>query len=855
VNDRAKLRMPKFLSSIALRLVVTVLATGILAFATIGGLAMLRLDYGLKEQADALGHLSARQIANRLDGEAQLARARIEAIGSETSLRLRQIAQRADVAKAVASRNDITIRELLATIAKTSEVQRLIAFDKDGVPIGVNETADLLAVNAEVLNSDLASNLHSVLKENSRSNPRGHQGTNVVSPGLLDALRLPPQLTIAYEVIEPVFDDFGDLVGALGGLRILSRTEHTLENFSTLSNAGVVIMHGSKVVSGAGPSASFSTMRPDDNGLIRSDSGAHVARCADHDASLNICTFTDASIVTATRDQMFKIGAAETRSLMRQFLFVAAITLLMLVASLLAVVRHATLGLSTLASAAKAVAAGFIDRPFKPLGVGEVYNLGIAFEQMLNNLRASMGKIRQLAFYDGVTGLPNRERLRLDAGKLIEKSKCGALCFLDLDGFKSINDTFGHAAGDLLLRKVSERLTKFFSVIADAKDEDGVTLARVGGDEFVIIIAGEHDHRFLEKMATDLLERFRNPFEINGPHVNIGASIGITIFPEDGANYEELLINADLAMYAAKAKGRNRVAFFTSEISENAKLKLALEQDLKTAIREKQLSVHYQPTISCSDGSVRGVEALARWQHPTLGNIPPERFIAIAEEVGLVQEIDRFVLQRAIEDIGDLIEAREEFILATNVSAASIEDRFFGRDVATLIESANFNPSQLELEITETIAMRDPESVCESIIVLRQLGIRFAIDDFGAGYSNLATLARLQFDTVKLDRSLTAGLASDSEKQTIVRSGLNLASELGFETVVEGIERREDFEFIVNAGATYAQGFLFSAPVAFDELAVWLRPARLGAIAAAALSMRDDREADLFRPNTKVANR
>jgi len=852
----AKAGMPKFLSSIAARLIVTVLATGVLAFAMIGGLAILRLDLGLRDQADALGHLSARHLADRLDSEAQLARARIETIGSETSLRLRQIAQRADISKAIASRNDITILELLTAVAKTSDMQRLIAFDQDGIPIGMSNMVDLLAVNAEIQISDLASDIHSILRDNSRSHPNGHQSTRTMTPGLLKVLGLPSRLTIAHEAFEPVFDDFGDLIGALGGIRILGRTERTLENFSSLSNAGVAIIHGKEIISAAGPKASFSTMDRDSNGLIHSDDGSHVARCADYDASLKVCTYTDASIVTGTRDEMFRVGATETRSLMRQFLVVAAITLLMLVVGLLAGVRHATLGLSTLDAAARAVASGNIDQPFKPLGVGEVYSLGLAFEQMLQNLRASTGKIRQLAFYDGITGLPNREKFRLDSAEIIEESGRGALYFLDLDGFKSINDTFGHKTGDVLLRKVSERLTAFFSKTkyTTGQSKKDVTVARIGGDEFVMIIPGETDNQLLGKIAKDMLEYLCVPIEINGSHMSIGASIGITVYPLDGMSYEELLVNADLAMYASKERGRNKFSFFNSDISEKAKTRLALEQDLKIAVREKQLSVHYQPTISCKDGSIRGVEALARWQHPTLGNVPPERFIAIAEEIGLVHEIDRFVMQHAMREIGGLIDAGVDIALATNVSAAGIEDPFFVGEVAKLIDRAGFDPARLELEITESIAMRDPDAVCKSIAGLRQIGVRFAVDDFGAGYSNLATLARLPFDTVKLDRSLVDDLASDRDKQTIVRIGLTLASELGFDTVVEGIEKMEDFEFVSKAGATFAQGYLFSTPLSFEDLSVFLQTTLLGKIAAKARIEPDTKKPAFVLPTIRVAN-
>jgi diguanylate cyclase (GGDEF)-like protein len=848
--------MPKFLSSIAARLIATVLATGILAFATIGGLAMFRLDLGLRKQAEALGHLSARQLSDRLDGEAQLARARIDAIGSETALRLRQLAERADVARAVASRNDITIRELLASVAKTSDMQRLIAFDPDGIPIGVNDPLDLLAINKGFHNSGFAPELSSILNNNSRSHPRGYQSTHAVPPELLKALRLPVHSEIAHEAFEPVFDDFGELIGALAGFRLLNRTESTLDNFSSLSNAGVVIMHGNEMVSAAGPKAKFSQMSPDGHGLILSDDGAHVARCTDHGASLKVCTFTDASVVTATRDQMFRIGAAETRNLMRQFLAVAAATLVMLVVALLVGVRRATFGLSALASAARTVAAGNIDKPFKPVGVGEIYSLGLAFEWMLANLRDSMRKIRQLAYYDSVTGLANREKFRQDSIEVFGKSPRGSLWFIDLDGFKAINDSFGHKTGDLLLGKVSERLTIFLSELLGTGGAalEQLALGRVGGDEFVMIIPGEVNPEILGRMAKGLLERLCVPFEINGSRVSVGASIGITIFPVDGTGSEELLINADLAMYAAKQRGRNTFAFFTPELSEIARSRLALEQDLKDAVRARQLSVQYQPIVSCQDGTIHGVEALARWNHAELGSIAPERFIPIAEETGLIREIDRFVLQKAIEDIGVLIDNGVSVVLAVNISAATTEDPFLVDETKKLLATSGFDPAKLELEITESVAMRDPDNVTRSIVGLRQLGVRLAIDDFGAGYSNLATLARLPFDTVKLDRSLVGGLALDREKQTIVRLGLALAKELGFDTVAEGIEKMEDFALVANYGATFAQGYLFSAPISMEELWTVLQPSRLGAIAAAAIKSEIDNDPSTARPVIQMAS-
>jgi EAL domain-containing protein (putative c-di-GMP-specific phosphodiesterase class I) len=324
-----------------------------------------------------------------------------------------------------------------------------------------------------------------------------------------------------------------------------------------------------------------------------------------------------------------------------------------------------------------------------------------------------------------------------------------------------------------------------------------------------------------------LIDILRFPFEVGGLRMSIGASVGVTRFPADGTTYEELLINADLAMYSAKKKGRNTFAFFDRQIADNAKARLSLENDLREAVRTQQLAVEYQPKVSCLDGQVCGVEALVRWMHPTTGNVPAQEFINIAEETGLIAEIDRFVLERSLKEIGQLITSGSDVLLSVNVSAADIEDPLFAIETIKLLKKTGFPPARLEFEITESVAMRDHRIVSPHIASLRQLGIRFVIDDFGTGYSNLATLARLPFDGVKLDRSLISNVANDKEKQSIVRIALSLANEFGFETVAEGVETAEDFKFIAEAGTTMAQGFLFSRSLPFEHVAAVLQPRRL----------------------------
>jgi diguanylate cyclase (GGDEF)-like protein len=812
-----------------MRLVAVVLTTGILGLGLIGGSTALRLQQQLSHQAAALGDLSEEQLARRLDGEAQLARARIEVLGADAGSRLRQIAQRADVARAVASNNDVTIRELLSIVASTAGFERLIAFDQTGHVIGTNTPLDLLALNRALEGITLAVDLRAILKENSRSRPRGAESTHELKLHELSALDLPQRHTIAHTAIEPVFDDFGDLIGALAAIRPLGRTERTLENFTSLANAGVVIMTGdNEIVSSAGPEGvGFRGATTRSAGLHRSDDGNYVARCVDYEATLKVCTFASASLVTTTRDQMFQIGEAHTRSLMWQFLASAALALAALVVALLVAVKHFTKGLSELARTAREIAGGNLDVPFHATGVGEVRSLGLAFERMLTHLQASTRKIRQLAFYDTVSRIPNREKMRVDAPALIGSKNSGALFFLDLDGFKSINDTFGHKAGDELLSMVADRLNNLLT----SKGADKSLLARVGGDEFVAIIAGVDTVEAASLSAREMIETLQGSFKLQSNHATIGVSIGIAMYPAQGTTYDDLLIRADLAMYVAKNSGRNTYAFFTPNLIGAARARHALETDLALAIRNEELAVRYQPKVSCADGRISGVEALARWHHPTEGEIPPQRFIKIAEEIGLIMEIDRFVLRRALADIGDLIRAGSKVVLAVNVAATDIEDPHFVKDIVTIVREADFPPAHLEIEVTESVAMRNAEIVRERISLLRKLGIRFAMDDFGAGYSNLSTMARLPFDTVKLDRTLATGVSEDHEKQTILRLALRLANELGFETVVEGVETAEDLQFVAENGATMVQGYIFSPPLSFEEFAVLLQPSLLASAA------------------------
>jgi diguanylate cyclase (GGDEF)-like protein len=807
-------------SSIALRLVAVVLVTGILAFGVLGSLTSLRFNVALEEQATTLGRLSEQQLADRLDSEAQLARARLEGLGLEVATRLRHIAQRADITKAIETRNEVTIRELMNGITTTSGFDRILAFDQSGGILASDAYLSLVQIHGLIPSSNVYEPLLGVLApDNSRSRPNGFENIQEFSDSLATALAFPRGQTVAHLAIEPVFEEFGDLIGALVAIRTLGRSETTLEKFSSIAKVGVVIVKQGEIVSSAGPTGvQFTQPERRSSGLIESDDRRHVARCVDYAASLKVCTFVDASLLTASRDQMFQIEAKQTRTMMNQFLLLAAVTLIALVIALLLVVRHTTRGLSALASAAKAVAHGDLHVKIPATGVGEVYSLSVAFDRMLTNLRKSMGRIEQLAYFDTVTALPNREQIRLAASDLLAKPCAGVFYFVDLDGFKSINDTFGHHYGDLLLKQVANRLVAHCKTLSLGCQEDKKIIGRLSGDEFVVILAHPETPEQAGHIARSIISCLSQPFDISGSQVRIGASVGITMFPGDGSTYETLLVNADLAMYAAKQAGRNGFAFYSSELADQAKKRVCLENDLKVAVQNKQLAVHYQPKVDCSSGQIRGVEALVRWKHPQFGYVSPVTFLGIAEEIKLINEIDLFVIRQSILDIGSLIGAGADLKLAVNVTAAEIENARFLDAIATIIEESNFPPSRFELEVTESVALQSPESVSRRLAPLRQLGVRFAIDDFGAGYSNLATLARLPIDTLKLDRALVRGVGQDSEKQSIVRVALGLAKELGLDSVAEGVESPDEYDYVVREGATMAQGYFCSPALPFCEL-------------------------------------
>ncbi len=427
-------------------------------------------------------------------------------------------------------------------------------------------------------------------------------------------------------------------------------------------------------------------------------------------------------------------------------------------------------------------------------------------------------RLHQLAHYDVVTGLPNRVLFadRLDQA-LAETARHGSMLgviFVDLDRFKSINDSFGHEVGDRLLRSIAERLQTAL------RTED--TVARLAGDEFGVLVPGLGRAEDLARVAHKLLETFQAPFVIDGQPLSTGASLGLTLYPTDERNASGLLRNADGAMYRAKARGGNVFCFFEPGMTMQATDRLALEAELATAIAGDALSVYYQPIKSLPDGQVVAVEALVRWQHPQRGLLLADSFVSVAEECGLIQALGEWVLRQACREIGTL-SSGGALRLAVNVSVGQLKHPGFEQRVVDVLAETGFDPRRLQLEVTEATLLQGADAALEMLRRLHeQHGIHFSIDDFGVGYSSFARLKRLTVSRIKIDPAVLVGDSASPQGAALVSAIVALGRSLGIEVVAEGVESGEQAELLAACGCSELQGFLVSAPLPAQALEHWL---------------------------------
>jgi len=417
--------------------------------------------------------------------------------------------------------------------------------------------------------------------------------------------------------------------------------------------------------------------------------------------------------------------------------------------------------------------------------------------------KRSEERIAHLAHYDALTDLPNRVMFRQQIESEIAALKDGAklaILYIDIDEFKSINDTLGHAVGDELLKIVATRLRRCVG--------NSGFVARLGGDEFAIVQTGIAHHDDVRKLVLPLYDAIRQPYECFGNQLTTDASIGIALAPADGNDLDELLRHADLAMYSAKAAGRRTYRFFEPAMDEGAKARRALEQDLRKALSDGGLEVHYQPVVDITSNEVSGCEALLRWRHPLRGMISPAEFIPIAEETGLINELGDWVLRTACAEAASW---SSPTMLAVNVSPVQFASQTLALRVASALAASGLPASRLELEITETVLIRDDEAALAILHQLRSIGVRIALDDFGTGYSSLSYLQRFPFDKVKIDRSFIRDIASPGGSSSIVQAVVTIAAARDMITTAEGVETTGQLDVLRTLGCTQMQGYLFSA--------------------------------------------
>lgn len=435
---------------------------------------------------------------------------------------------------------------------------------------------------------------------------------------------------------------------------------------------------------------------------------------------------------------------------------------------------------------------------------------------LLSQLDQARMSLQQVAHYDALTNLINRRGFnQIFAEKLIEKTNEGgmlAVLFLDIDHFKRINDSLGHDAGDELLKVLAAHIK------SSVRSHDDV-VARFGGDEFCLLI-DLHDREEARQMAQRIMLKMKEPIELAGRRMVMTTSIGISLFPQDGKTCEELLKNADLALYQSKGGGRNGLNFFSTSMKTRATLELQLEEELRHALREDTgLMLYYQPIYDLKNGQVSKLEALIRWQHPVHGLLVPDRFIAIAEANGLIAELDNWVLRKACEDLAELSrQGCEELKIAVNCSPLNLMREELADEVEQALRAAGVAPERLELEVTENALM---DNIANTLVLLRQiraLGVSLSIDDFGTGYSSLAYLKRLPLNTLKIDRSFIQDIPKATPDMEIVQAIIVMAHTLHLQVVTEGVETFEQYQFLEDHGCDFVQGYLLSRPVPLADL-------------------------------------
>lgn len=431
----------------------------------------------------------------------------------------------------------------------------------------------------------------------------------------------------------------------------------------------------------------------------------------------------------------------------------------------------------------------------------------------------NLDDIRQRAHFDTLTELPNRtlfmDRLTREIIRAERSHSHVALMFVDLDRFKWVNDTMGHAAGDQLLKEVAARL------LACSRRSD--TVARLGGDEFTLILPDMTKGDYAERVAGQILDKLAQPFILSGQEAFISGSVGITVYPDDARTVEDLLKNADGAMYRAKHDGRNAYRFFTPDMQAEAQARISMEKDLRRCLTHHQLELNFQPIVHLDSGQLAGSECFLRWNHPTRGRISPDAFVYMAEEIGMTQGIAEWTLLTACRQAKAWQEqnATLPFLVTVNLSCVRCRNFSFDERIAAILRQTGLAPQSLVLEITENILSADADRAMAMLFNLKDMGVKLWLDDFGTGHSSLSLLKRLPLDGIKIDRTFVPDVVHDKDTAALVEAIISLGRSLNLTIIAEGIEGEQERNFLQQHGCLLGQGYLFGKPVEADPFRAW----------------------------------
>jgi diguanylate cyclase (GGDEF)-like protein len=480
--------------------------------------------------------------------------------------------------------------------------------------------------------------------------------------------------------------------------------------------------------------------------------------------------------------------------------------------------RSVTRPIAALTRFSRRIGQGNYAEPLVVTHNDEIGELASSFNQMQEGIADRERRITELAYMDRLTGLPNRalfsDRLQQAIGVALKAGHPLSVMMMDLDRFKYVNDTLGHPIGDLLLQEVAKRLQAALHRASD-------TVARLGGDEFAVLLPTD-DIEAAKIVAADILKALEEPTMIEGQLVDIGASIGIVAFPLNGADMNVLLRRADIAMYTAK-RTNTGFALYDERHDHNSAERLSLMGELRQAVEHDQLTLYYQPKVDLATHTVKYVEALVRWEHPTRGFIAPDQFIPFAEQTGYIKTISRWVADRAIHQCAMWSEQGIDLAVSVNVSARELIQSSLPETFAALLQKYGVEPGRIWIEITESAIMDDPNHAIETLDRLHALGIRLSIDDFGTGYSSLSYLKRMPVDELKIDKSFVMGMANHKDDETIVRSTIDLGHNMGLKVVAEGVETAEMMAHLKELRCDLVQGFHLCRPLPPAKLAIWLQ--------------------------------